>query len=298
MADGPPHPAECQDCVVCHALTGMIAMTPDPIDAHVLHAQAGIATFEHLDEVETTMDRARALAADPATLLPALVVADRQVRGRGRRGASWWQPEGALVASLVLDAGVVSGSPIRPAWSLACGVALAEALGSVEPRLAPRVRWPNDIEIGGGKLAGILVETVSDGRVIFGFGVNTTGSAADAPVGIGRRIATVPDLVGQPLPRENLLVAFVPRLVGLLAGMAADEGLLVSRYRPLCGLTGREVTVYRGLGTGVAGDTVHGPCLGIDRHGALVLDTVAGRLHVASGSLSDPAAAWHGEADA
>ena len=45
-------------------------MTPDPIDAHVLHAQAGIATFEHLDEVETTMDRARALAADPPTPLP------------------------------------------------------------------------------------------------------------------------------------------------------------------------------------------------------------------------------------
>jgi hypothetical protein len=42
----------------------------------------------------------------------------------------------------------------------------------------------------------------------------------------------------------------------------------------------------------------HGPCLGIDRSGALVLDTVVGRLHVESGSLSDPAAAWHGEAGA
>ena len=273
-------------------------MTPDPIDPHVLESLAGVFTFEHLAEVETTMDRARALAADPPTPLPALVVADRQVRGRGRRGARWWQPDGALVASLVLDAGVVAGSPIRPAWSLACGVALAAAIGSVEPGLAPRVRWPNDIEIEGGKLAGILVETVPDGRVIFGFGVNTTGSAAAAPAGIGRRIATVPDLIGRPLPRENVLVAFVPRLVRLLAGMAVDDGLLAARYRPLCALTGQDVTVYRGLGAGVAGDTVHGPCLGIDRSGALVLDTVVGRLHVESGSLSDPAAAWHGEAGA
>jgi hypothetical protein len=46
-------------------------------------------------------------------------------------------------------------------------VARAAAIGSVEPGLAPRVRWPNDIEIEGGKLAGILVETVPDGRVIF-----------------------------------------------------------------------------------------------------------------------------------
>jgi len=273
-------------------------MIPDPIDPDTLGARAGIATFEHLDEVETTMDRARVLAADPSTALPALVVADRQVRGRGRRGARWWQPDGALVMSLVLDAGVVADSPIRPAWSLACGVALAEALAHVEPSLAPRVRWPNDIEIDGGKLAGMLVETVPGGRVIFGVGVNTTGSAAEAPAGIGRRIATVPDVAGRALPREKVLVAFVPRLVALLTGMAADDGLLVSRYRPLCALTGRDVTVYRGSGAGVLGETVRGPCLGIDRHGALVLDTVAGRLHLESGSLSDPAAAWHGEADA
>lgn len=200
--------------------------------------------------------------------------------------------------SLVLDAGVVAGSPIRPAWSLACGVALAEALASVAPTLAPRVRWPNDVEIDGGKLAGILVETVPGGRVIFGVGVNTTGSGADAPAGIGRRIATVPDVAGRALPREELLVAFVPRLVSLLAGMATDDGLLIARYRPLCALTGRDVTVYRGIGTGLPGDMVCGPCLGIDRHGALVLDTVAGRLHVESGSLSDPASAWHGEGDA
>lgn len=273
-------------------------MIPDPIDCQVLQSQAGVATFEHLEEVETTMDRARALAADPATLLPALVVADRQVCGRGRRGARWWQPDGALVMSLVLDAGAVGGGTIRPAWSLACGVALAEALAQVEPMLAPRVRWPNDIELDGGKLAGILVEMVPGGRVIFGVGVNTTGSSADAPAGIGRQIATVPDLVGKAVPRERLLAAFVPRLIGLLTAMATDDGLLVARYRPLCSLAGTDVTVYRGLGTGAAGDTVHGPCLGIDRHGALVLDTVAGRLHLESGSLSDPAWVWHGEADA
>lgn len=273
-------------------------MIPDPIDPHVLATQAGVATFVHLDEVETTMDQARALAADPAMPLPALVVADRQVRGRGRRGARWWQPDGALVMSLVLDAAVIDGGPIRPAWSLACGVALAEALAGVEPALVPRVRWPNDIEVEGGKLAGILVEAVPDGRVIFGVGVNTIGSAADAPAGIGRRIATVPDVTGRAVPRERLLAAFVPRLVALLEGMAADDSLLIGRYRPLCALTGHEVTVYRGLGIGASGDTVRGPCLGIDRHGALVLDTVAGRLHIESGSLSDPAAAWHGEADA
>jgi len=271
-------------------------MTPDPIDPDGLQRRAGIATCEHFAEVETTMDRARTVAADPSTRLPAVVVADRQLRVRGRRGARWWQPEGALVASLVLDASVVGGGGVRPAWSLACGVALAEALVELEPALDAQVRWPNDIEVGGAKLAGILVEAVGAGRVIFGIGVNTTGTAADAPADIRRRIATLPDLVGRPLPRERLLVAFVPRLCGLLAGMAHDDGLLRARYRPLCALTGRDVTVFRELGERGTGSRVSGPCLGIDRHGALVIDTVAGRLHVESGSLSDPAAAWQGPA--
>lgn len=265
----------------------------DPVDSEVLRRDAGVATLVHLAEVETTMDPARSLAALPATPLPAVVVADRQRRGRGRHGAGWWQPPGSLVTSIVLDPAAL-GSRVAPAWSLACGVALAEALATLEPALEPLVRWPNDIETRAGKLAGILVETAAAGRVIFGIGVNTSGTASAAPVSLERRIATVPDLVGRALGRERLLVAFVPRLVGLLAGMAADPDLLGSRFRPLCALTGREVTVYRG------GDArpVSGPCLGIDRSGSLVLETVAGRLHLSSGSLTDPARAWPGPAGA
>lgn len=273
-------------------------MIPDPIDPEVLQSRGGVATFVHLPEVATTMAPARSLATDPTTLLPAVVVADRQQRGRGRRGAGWWQPPGSLVTSIVLDAATIGGGAIAPAWSLACGVALAEALAAVLPALEPRVRWPNDVEAAGGKLAGILVETAPGGRVIFGIGVNTTGTAAAAPPEIGRAIATLPDLVGHALERERLLVAFVPRLVALLAALAIDDGLLAARYRPLCALTGREVTVYRGGAAGGAGERVSGPCLGIDRHGALMIDTVAGRLHLHSGSLSDPASVWPGPADA
>ena len=271
-------------------------MISDPIDPDALRARAGVATFIHLAEADSTMDRARALAVDPATPLPAAVVADRQLAGRGRRGARWWQPPGSLAVSLVLDA-AAGGGEVRPTWSLACGVALAEALVALEPALVPRVRWPNDIEVDGSKLAGILVEMVPRCRAIFGVGVNTTGRAADAPAGIGRTVATLPDLVGHPVPRQRLLEAFVPRLLALLAEVASDPDALAARYRPLCALTGRDVTVFRGPTPGGGPDRVHGPCLGIDRYGALVIDTVAGRLHLESGSLTDPAAAWRGTVD-
>jgi len=270
-------------------------MIPDPIDPDALRTHTGVATLVHLAEADSTMDVARALAADPATPLPAAVVADRQLAGRGRRGARWWQPPGSLAVSLVLDASV-GGGEVRPTWSLACGVALAEALAALEPALEPRVRWPNDIEVDGAKLAGILVEMVPGGRAIFGIGVNTTGRAADAPAGIGRAVATLPDLVGDPLPRQRLLEAFVPRLLALLAAMAADPDTLAARYRPLCALAGRDVAVFRGPTAGGGAERVHGPCLGIDRYGALVIDTIAGRLHIESGSLTDPADVWRGPA--
>jgi BirA family biotin operon repressor/biotin-[acetyl-CoA-carboxylase] ligase len=271
----------------------------DPIDRDALLSHGGLATFEHHDEVGSTMERAREIAHDAGIPLPAAVVADRQSLGRGRRGARWWQPPGSLTTSIVLDGAVAGLAPRqaepRPTWSLACGVALAEAIAALEPSIDPRVRWPNDLESGGRKLAGILVETAPNGRAIFGIGVNTTGSAADAPAAIRHRVATVPDRAGRPLAREPLMVAFLPRFLRLLAEMTADPRVLVDRYRPLCGLTGRDVTVFRGVDTRVAEGAITGRCLGIDSDGAIVIETLAGRLHLALGSLTHPGDVWHGE---
>ena len=64
---------------------------------------------------------------------------------------------------------------------------------------------------------------------------------------------------------------------------------LVERYRALCSLAGTTVTVHR-----EDGRRLSGPCLGIDRDGALVIDSVAGPVHLVSGSLTDPADVWRG----
>lgn len=233
------------------------------------------------------MERAREIATAGATPLPAVVLADVQTAGRGRRGAGWWQPPGALAASIVVDE-TSAAAAVHPTWSLACGVALAETIEVLEPSVAPLVKWPNDLEVAGRKLAGILLETAAAGNAILGIGVNTTGSAAAAPPPLRHRLTTLPDLTGRDMRREQLLGSFLPRFLDLVRGMQTRPELLVERYVPRCSLADRPVTVFRGV------ETISGICRGIAVDGSLVVDTTTGRQWLTSGSLTDPADAWPG----
>lgn len=263
-----------------------LAPDAEPLDRDLLR-RAGFATVVHLDEVRSTMEPARRLAEDPAARLPAVVVADRQTAGRGRRGAGWWQAPGSLAASLVLEA--FGAAAPRPLWSLACAVALAETLDALAPGLVALVRWPNDLEAGGRKLAGILVEGCRPGRAIVGVGVNTRSSAAAAPAALAARVGTLPDLTGVSPAREPILAGLLERFGDLVAAERTAAGAIAARYRPRCALVGRAVTVH-------AGAVEHrGTCLGIADSGALVLDTAAGRLELAAGSLTAPADVWRPE---
>lgn len=256
----------------------------DPIDPVALARTAGLGHVELLAEVESTMDRARDLACEPAVVAPALVVADRQTAGRGRRSAGWWQPPGSLVASLVLDA-PAGGGP-QPCWSLACGIALAESINDLVAGVQARLKWPNDVEIDGRKLAGLLVETAAAGRVVIGLGVNSAGSAAQAPPALRDRLVTLPDLSGGPLPRQPLLAAFIQRLMRLVPALTADPAELTRRYQPLCCLTGTAVRVFTGTREHA------GLCRGIAADGGLIVETAAGCTVIHAGSLSRPGAEW------
>ena len=259
----------------------------DVIDPVALRGAAGLGTIDLLAEAESTMDRARDLAADPAITTPALVVADPQTASRGRRLPVGWQPPGSLVASLVLQAQTDGDRP-QPCWSLACGIALAESIHDLVTGVRPGLKWPNDVEVAGRKLAGILVETAPGGRVVIGLGVNTSGTAADAPPALRDRLVTVPDLVGTTLPRQSLVAAFVPRLVSLVEEIATDPATLARRYRPLCTLFGTEVRVFSGP------RLVVGRCQGVAADGGLIVETAAGTAVIHAGSLSPPGGEWRG----
>lgn len=264
----------------------------DAIDAKSLAARLQLGAFEHLAEAESTMDRARELA-EAAGPLPAIVIADIQTRGRGRRGASWWQAKGSLAASIVCDAADLGGTEPLSRWSLACGIAVAEAVRAIEPTIDACVRWPNDVEVGSRKLAGILVETARGGRVIFGIGVNTTGSAADAPEAVRHRVATIPDLVGRPIRRDAILPEIVARLAPLCREITARPESLVARYSPLCGLTGRPIRLHVGSDS-VGGNIIDGICRGISADGSILIERHSAVESFTSGTLTPPGTEWRG----
>lgn len=268
-----------------------VASDEDPIEPDRLRQITGIACFERLAEAASTMDLARLIANDRSRPLPALIVADRQTHGRGRRGAGWWQSPGSLAASVVYSAADLGGGVSLPCWSLACGVAVAEGIRSLEPAIDARVRWPNDVEVAGRKIAGILVETAGAARLIFGIGVNTSGSSADAPLGVRHRVVTFPDLVGRPLPRAALIETVLSRLGPLCREIAARPRTLVERFAPLCALTGQPTRLHIGHAT------IDGMCQGIAEDGSLLLETPDGPRRFASGTLSPPGTEWRGEPD-
>lgn len=122
--------------------------------------------------VGSTNDEARALA-EAGDAGPLAVVAEAQTRGRGRRGRTWLSERGGLYLSALFTPPIPA--PRLGLLPLAAGLAVAETVEGLG--LAPELRWPNDLLVGGRKLAGVLCESRlrPDGAlawVIVGIGVN------------------------------------------------------------------------------------------------------------------------------
>ena len=107
-----------------------------------------------------------------------IAVAEEQSEGRGRLGRSWHAPaRTSVLVSVLLRPGV--DPPRLPELSLVAGGAVAEAIAEVTG-IEPAIKFPNDVLIGGRKVAGILAEA-SDGRVVLGIGVNVNQTREQLP---------------------------------------------------------------------------------------------------------------------
>ena len=110
------------------------------------------------------------------------LVALSQSQGRGRQGRQWTMIEGNFAGSTLVQLRPDDGPP--QTLSLIAGLAAFEAVDIAVPGRPLILKWPNDLLLDGGKLAGVLLERSGD-RIAVGIGVNL----AEAPVIEGRMIA-------------------------------------------------------------------------------------------------------------
>ncbi len=166
-----------------------------------------------------------------------------------------------------------------PLRSLAAGVAIAAA---VTPRLYPHqvgLHWPNDVYVGGRKLAGILIDLLADGRHILGIGLNVNNSLAAAPADVRQRATSMCDLTAMRHDRTAVLLDILAELASAFQQSAAQSDAFGARFHDLCLQVGQPLVIETGAGP------IAGHCLGIAPDGALLLETARGCEKFYSGVL-------------
>ncbi len=248
------------------------ALTPAALQRHLRSAVFGHRIY-YYPTIGSTNDRALdlATAGEPEG---ALVLAEEQTGGRGRRQRAWDSRASlGIYVSLVLRPDVPATK--APLFTFTAAVAVADALRET-CRLPGGIKWPNDVVVGRRKVAGVLGETRgSDPRIremVIGIGVNVNQAAEDFGADLRDRATSVRIESGGCADRAPILATilegFERRYARVLAGRPAD---LLREWEALSALPrGRRVAVEGPLGR------CEGAVAGVDDEGALLLDTPGG----------------------
>ncbi|MBU3078277.1 biotin--[acetyl-CoA-carboxylase] ligase [Sphingomonas quercus] len=196
--------------------------------------------------------------------------AERQEAGRGRHGRRWVSEGGNLYVSTLVR--LRETDPAPGTLSLVAAVALDQVLSPRLPEADLRIKWPNDLLVGGAKIAGILMER-EGGGVVIGMGVNL----AHHPGDLGRATTSVAALTGS-----------APDPADLLADLADSFAYWLGRWRSGARhdpVRARWLERAHPLGSALAVRIAEGPAIeglfdGLDTSGALRLRLADGAVRV------------------
>lgn len=261
------------------------------LDAEAIRAALGELASRRLERLDTfvEIDSTNSYLMQGEPPAPGrfrVALTDNQTSGRGRHGRTWRSPPGA---GLCLSVAYTFAPQPRnlPALTLAAGLGLIDALdrlgiGDI------KLKWPNDLVAGDGKIGGILTESQALGsdsvHVVSGVGLNVN-LPEDFDLGAeAERAQPVHDLAGiaRDLPAANTIAAC---LVDGLCGVFVDYETLgfaayAGRWRERDWLRGRELTID------TPRQPVSGVAAGVADDGALLVDVGDGALHrVTSGTV-------------
>ncbi|MCV7178504.1 biotin--[acetyl-CoA-carboxylase] ligase [Mycolicibacterium sphagni] len=237
-----------------------------------------------VDVVDTTGSTNADLLARHAAgedIRGAVLLAEHQSAGRGRHGRSWSAPPRSQIA-LSIGVGADGVDPEGWGWlPLLTGVALVDAVRA-GTGIEAGLKWPNDVLVGTGKLAGILAEVAApDPVIVVGLGLNVTLTAEEAP---DPRATSLQMLGAEMLDRDALVTAILRELTTRIAEWQAARGpdqRLTEDYRQRSLTLGSHV---RALLPG--GSEITGTAVDIDVLGRLSIDTGAEVATVSAGDIT------------
>ena len=250
------------------------------------------------ESLPSTNERARELARDGAAPF-SVVIAEAQTAGKGRSGKRWDSPAGmglwlsfllrvgssgeatlgdAALGDAALGDAALGDSALGDAAlvPILVGIAVARAIEALCPTSAPGIKWPNDVELDGRKVAGILCEGEGVGTLVVGIGVNVRQSEGDfAPTLHGRAISLA--AAGCRVDRGELARALLTEARLLLDPL---PGLFDEALRRELGR--RDTLIGRMVNTDAGPE---GRAMGISSDGALRVEVDGVSTTIRSGSV-------------
>jgi len=235
------------------------------------------------EEVTSTQDEAGEVARKGAEE-GVVVISERQTKGRGRKGRLWSSPprEG-LYFSTILRPNLKPNQIIQ--IPLIAGVAVCKAIRRVTP-LEPRIKWPNDITVGGKKVAGILAEMSCDmdrvDHIVLGIGVNVNTRCSLLPEPTRGIATSLAERCGEYVSRVRLVQSILAEFDALYtAFLASGFDALREEWKALDSTVGSWVKVSDAEGE------IKGKALDIDGEGFLLVRKENGNVkRVISGDVS------------
>lgn len=249
------------------------SLLPEEIKAELKTSCLGQKIVYHR-RVASTQNAAKILAEEGASE-GTTVVAETQTEGRGRIGRVWASPPGGIYLSVILRPDIRPSDVLR--FPLIAGVAVAQAIELVTG-IEPKLKWPNDIIVGGKKAGGILAEMSAEmdrvNYIIIGIGINVNTDKAR----FGRKsewtATSLKEECGKEVPRAKLVQDILAQLESLYEDCKRFGFEPIRRkWKALSNTIGSQVSISIGK------ERLKGEAIDIDEEGALILRGENRTLH-------------------
>lgn len=209
-----------------------------------------------------------------------VLAAEKQTSGRGRLGRSFESPDGGLYLSILLypKCAPEVTATLTPCAAVAVSRALEKVCGIV-----PEIKWPNDLQINGRKLCGILTESsVYCGRryVVIGIGINVNTDISALPPEVKDIAASVFGETGKKTEIEKLASEIIRELDLMYESWNKDKRYCIGEYREKCSSLGCDIFL-------VLGDVkTEAHAVDVDESFALIVETGGGKKRIDFGEIS------------